>query len=153
MRSIACLLLFAAACQTTATVDDAPGKDDPDTGASPPADESEGEYRGTIEGLNTYAGAETECSGEATFTVDAAGAIDGYLVCTFTNGFAQEGVWAGTEAEGAIDSDWTVDYGNDYIVDFAGVGTYADGTATVDWDWEDADIGVTFVATATLTRQ
>ena len=79
--------------------------------------------------------------------------LNGYLVCTFTSGFAQEGVWAGTEADGVVDSLWTDDYGNGYILDFPGAGTYENGNLVVDFDWADESIGVTFVGTATLTRQ
>ena len=123
------------------------------TGDSLPVDSSKGTYAGTIEGLNTYNGAETTCTGGATATIKGDGVLDGYLNCTFTSGFAQEGVWAGTEADGAIDSLWTDDYGNGYIIDFPGVGTYENGNVVVDFDWADESIGVTFVGTATLTRQ
>lgn len=150
---------FLLACQSTATIDDAPGGKDPgdsgdsgDTGGLP-ADLSEGDYLGEIVGLNTYFGTETECEGEAELAIDAAGSLVGYLTCTFTNGYAQEGDWAGSEVDGAIDSIWTDEIGNGYVLEFPGVGTYSDGAVVVDFDWEDTDMGVTFVGTATLSRE
>lgn len=154
--SLSLCLLFA--CQTTAVVDSPPkgndsgnGDDSGDTGGLP-ADVSEGEYAGEVVGVNTYFGTETDCEGPAELAIDAAGGLVGYLTCSFPSGYAQEGDWAGTEADGAIDSVWTDDIGNGYVLEFPGVGTYAAGEVVVDFDWEDTDMGVTFVGTATLIR-
>lgn len=158
MRHSALFLSLLFACQTTAVVDGPPkgndsGNDDDagDTGVLL-ADVSEGEYAGEVVGVNTYFGTETDCEGPAEPAIDADGSLAGYLTCTFPSGYAQEGDWAGTEADGAIDSVWTNDIGNGYVLEFPGVGDYADGEVVVDFDWEDTDMGVTFVGTATLTR-
>ena len=169
-------LLFALACAPSTNViggdegaDTANTGDTQDTGAnigdtdtgdtqdtSPPKDVSEGEYVGTMTGTQASDWQTLDCSGDATVSVDADGAITGTLSCAFDTGgwggWSYDGDVAGAEMDGDVTASWTVDlgYGDPYVAE--GVGTYADGAMTIDFEYDMGNYGM-FTGTVELERQ
>jgi hypothetical protein len=79
-------------------------------------------------------GGSVECDGDATFTVDANGVIDGYALCDIAEWrFAVEGALTGSVSRGDVDGLWTVDL-RGYAVEVDVSGTIQRGNATLDLD-------------------